>query len=541
MSALLGVNRSGEMGSEDAVAIDTSRRWFTPVRQAAPLESLAHIYHKLGLHSNIIVSASYRQMAEKPEKLSKSVLYPALKEVIKKHAALAVIGISETNPSRKGGKTKVWEAMVDRIDFFDCVEFIESTKGTGEESMLKFFERKHNDWLWASDCQDQDDRRGGAPWWRVYVIDGQRVVFLYHHFIADGISGYVFHRSLLEELNKFRDVRGDLKTDTMDSIMPISRVELPPKAVDLIKIRLSMSYVVLEYLFWLLVRVFVPKNWLLFSDAIHSKAYPTPKNPRPYKSPTETRLVHCQISNENMASLISQCRENKTTFTALLHTIVQVTLAVDLYPDSKIGFSRMAVNLRPVVRNPEESDVMVNDGADLSLIHLLRPYREAGTLPPSVPKCNDTNTREPHLNPDAVWRLAQSCKRQMNRSIYSTKTVLHNFISSRLMGQHEEDFIANGFGALGMYQHNSFLLSNLGMFRAQRSKGDTWMIEDISFSSAAMKASIGNAGFVINVASVENGMCNLHVNFEGGVLQFEVAKRFINGIKQRLETLSTMG
>jgi hypothetical protein len=83
------------------------------------------------------------------------------------------------------------------------------------------------------------------------------------------------------------------------------------------------------------------------------------------------------------------------------------------------------------------------------------------------------------------------------------------------MREDMEDILANMVGALGIYRHNSFLLSNLGDIL------DTggWVITEINFTSAMMKASIGNAGLAIKVGVVDDDAHVLSLSFEAGVVQ----------------------
>lgn len=147
------------------------------------------IYHKLGIQSNVVVSAEY---SNGNTLLTSSKVHRALKKVINQHPALSIIGV--TRPStKKAGNHRLWEAHLAVINFLDCVEFREVALESDEQlsSVIAGF---NNTWF------DVNDKT--KPLWKLVVLNQKTVVFVFHHYISDGLSGYAFHRALISALNE---------------------------------------------------------------------------------------------------------------------------------------------------------------------------------------------------------------------------------------------------------------------------------------------------------------------------------------------------
>lgn len=147
------------------------------------------MYHELGIQSNILVSAKYSHTTLSV--LTPVKLLSALETVIKKHPALSTIGVSQPS-EKKEGNHRLWEAVLPAVYPENCVEFL-NVDLDGDATLRQVFENAHSHWF--------DTQNKTKLWWKVIVVNGIHVVFVYHHSIGDGLSGYAFHRSLLAALN----------------------------------------------------------------------------------------------------------------------------------------------------------------------------------------------------------------------------------------------------------------------------------------------------------------------------------------------------
>src|ERR1700709_1242888 len=154
-----------------------------------PYEVLTDLFHDLGVQSNILVSATYAHRGSgilTPARVSSALLL-----VIHEHPALWLIGVKQPS-QRKEGNNRMWEARLPSIIFKDCVQFV-NENNEGDAGILKIFKKAHNQWF--------DTGNKSKPWWKLIVVNGRNLIFLYHHSIGDGLCGYAFHRSFLAALN----------------------------------------------------------------------------------------------------------------------------------------------------------------------------------------------------------------------------------------------------------------------------------------------------------------------------------------------------
>jgi hypothetical protein len=481
-----------------------------------PYEILTHLFHDLGIQSNILVSATYLHKGS--ECLTPAKLSAALLAVIHEHPALLLIGV--TQPSeKKPGNHRLWETRLPRIIFEDCVEFINADL-EGDAAVAELFKKLHNQWF---DTTDQS-----KPWWKVTVINASHVIFLYHHSVADGLSGYTFHRSLLTALNENELMpipTGGSDPETFESLPP---KDPPPYPLEQLDDKLSWPYVIYCFLFWHLIRFFVNDKYFLFSDAVYLKTLPTVAKLLPLPR-TVTSVEILRIDPGTMNKCLAACREHNTSFTALLHTLIQVTLASDVYAKAKFGFSRQAVNIRSLLKVDPGIDVFQNAASQYGRVQWLRKYRNAGSN-----TLQEQSSSNLHVDAALVWKLAADYKKGMNDFITSRKTV-QDFLTGKLLGEDIEDVT---FYGLALYQNNSFLISNLGVFEPRSKMADGgWSIQDVGFSAAAIRSAMGDIGMSFNVASAKNGGCLIAATYEEGVLKDEMVRRVLDSVLGRLKLL----
>ncbi|KAL5322671.1 hypothetical protein ACEPPN_010646 [Leptodophora sp. 'Broadleaf-Isolate-01'] len=483
------------------------------VRKAGPLEVLTDLFHDLGIQSNVRVSCEY---FHETKKLSPARVFRALGQVIQEIPALSIIGVSQPS-EKKEGNHRTWEARLPILGFHDCVEFLNDSSVKSDTALAKISEGIHNRWF--------DTQNTTKPWWRLLIVNGTNAIFVFHHSIGDGISGYAFHKSLLAALNA--DDTDDQESDNEvahDQVFDIQRGphEDEPIAIDEIDTKLSWFQVIRTFLFWNVMRILVRPKYLLFSDAKVTNTYPTYSKPFPVEERTCSRVEILRIDQATMKRCLASCRDHQTSFTALLHTIISITFAADICRKAKVGFTRVAVNIRPLLRHDPGPDVFTNASATYYRTHLLGKYRAA--------------SQDGILDKDTVWKLAAAYKKHMNDSIYKSDNVLQGYLTCRLLGEDNEE--VGAFYGLGLYLNNSFLISNIGVFHPKEDmKAGGWSVRDVGFGAAAIRAAVGDYGPVFSVASVQNGDCVIAATWEDGVLKEEMVKNVLIAIAKRLEDL----
>ena len=481
---------------------------------------MTHLFHDLGIQSNILVSARYSHAGS--EILTPTKVSAALESVVHEHPALSTIGI--TRPSeKKKGHHRLWEARLPSIAFQDCVEFIDD-KPDGDEALANLFENAHNEWIDAHDTS--------KPWWKLIIVNGTHAVFVYHHSVGDGLSGYAFHRTFLAALNE-QQIFSQPRHTAASTLIPDSTKNPPPYPLDLIDDKLSWPQVLSHLVLWHIIRFFINQKHFLFSDATFPRTYPTAVKPLPVEERTVTKVQTLRIQKDDMKKCLEGCHQHTTSFTALFQTLILVTLATDIYPKSKIGFSRLAVNIRPLLRVDPGRDVFVNAASQYARKQFLGKYRAAGRTASS----EQSLPRGVQVNVSAVWKLARRYKADMNKT-WKSRKLLQDFLTGNLLGEDDEE--VGTFYGLGLYQNNGFLISNLGVFEPRQGMADGgWKIADVGFSAGEIRAALGDAGIVFNVSSVKGGDCLIFATYEEGVLEGEMVRRVLGTIMERLKLLLT--
>lgn len=475
-----------------------------------PVEVLIRLFHDLGIQSNVLVGCEY---SHSKESLSPARIFRVLGQVIREIPELAIILVDQPTKEKKGHHQS-WEARLPRIRFRDCVEFVEDASNDKDIALARVIEASQNRWF------DTEDTT--KPLWRLLVVNGRFAVFVFHHSIGDGMSGYAFHRSFLSALNADYTLTNN-NPDAAEVEEGTFEVQEPtyrpiPLALDSLDGNLSWFSILWTFLSWHLFRVLVKPKYLFFSDAIVDKTYPTYTNRFPIAMRTQSRAEMLRIDKDTMNRCLAKCRDHKTTFTALLQTILSVILATEMYPQSKIGLAGISVNIRPLLPSDPGRDAFMNAAATYCRIFFLEKYRAAAR----------DNT--------AVWKLAADNKEHMNDSIYKTKSVLQDYLKSKLLGQDDEEI--GTFRGL-QHQNHAFLISNIGVFKPRDDMRDGgWSVTDVAFCAAAVRAALEDYGMVLMVAGVEDGDCVVTASWEEGVLKEEMVKEILRSISGRLKSQS---
>ena len=146
------------------------------------------------------------------------MIYAALPLVISEHPVLGTIVVEQPSTKKKGNK-RTWQAHLKTIDFKDCIKFVDDA--IGKQQCVRLLEKEHDTWFEVEDKT--------KPLWRLVVVNGTKVLFVFHHTICDGKSGVVFHRSLLAALNKVnRQKQEEEHEEEILSIVEVKRLSLNP-------------------------------------------------------------------------------------------------------------------------------------------------------------------------------------------------------------------------------------------------------------------------------------------------------------------------
>jgi hypothetical protein len=265
-------------------------------------------------------------------------VYAALRKVVLRHPALSVVTGEQPSQTKKGQREQ-WMGRLKALDLRDYVMF----EAGGDEGFSGVIEREHNAWFETAD----KSRALG----RLRVLAEKHVLFVYHHIIADGLSGFAFHRAFLEKLNSIaRDEPTPAQPTGPVVTIDTESCPLPPDAMEITGRKPSILKALKLFLSYTLLRLVVSRSRFYFFDTTYPESIPSFRHPPAPHDRTVTRVRSFTLSKATMAKCIAACRQHETTFTALLHTLLHTTLAADIYPRATIGISTRPVcggSLRP--------------------------------------------------------------------------------------------------------------------------------------------------------------------------------------------------
>ncbi|KAJ9137069.1 Peroxidase family protein [Pleurostoma richardsiae] len=505
---------------------------YTFVRESGFHERLFYLWHRLGLQSNVLVSARYTS-SRAGEGLTESGVFSALRETIKAHTGLAAVGV--IRPGHKSGRHILHRVMLHSIDLRSCVEFVDDEGiGAGAE----FFERIHNQWYFTA-----DEPKG--PWWRVFVLGRRDVVFVFHHFVCDGRSGYDFHRTFLAALNSSNAVS---KSDPE----PIVRFDpekdrMPPDVQELTDIKYSTFRVVLTYLYWIIIRLLFSKR-LLFSDVPPPKPYPRMATGRAEPSQqTVTRVAGFRLPAAKMSAITAACRAHKTTFTPLLIIAATATLASRVYPRAKLGFTLYPMDLRPLLPVPTTSNgVYVICNAAGGMAQVLRLSKVRSALWRALGDKKSEAGAKALGDAEDLWVLVQRYKAHMDRELSGpVPPAVQAWLAGNMLGPTLEDMVEQVFPSLGLHQQNGIGFSNLGRFDpgtagardSAEAHDQAWKVEEVQMSACVTGGAVSYHGLAFSIAGIAGGDTVVNVAWEEGVVNREMVNDVWDGIVECINAM----
>ncbi|GKT51137.1 uncharacterized protein ColSpa_11318 [Colletotrichum spaethianum] len=505
---------------------------YTIVRKTTNLDRMFYVYHRLGIQSNVLVSARYASAQSGNQRLilSDEAVFSALHTVVTKYPELSLVGVVKAVDNKKHLLSL---ASLNIVDLDSCVEFIDEEQNIDAE----FLETLHNQWQWAD-----GEVKPGQPWWKVIVIGRQDVIFVFHHLVCDGAFGMTFHREFLVALNAA--AISELNSTPSHKVqLNAESVRLSKRLEDNIHKKPSMLGVMYNLFMFLFYRLFYAKK-LFFMN------FPKPKvlltDPMAITQPadrTATKVVTCRIPAEKTKAIIDACRAHSTTFTPFLAVMIAGTLATDFYPNAEVGFTRYAVDMRATgcfETSSEYEGKLLNLAASLPEPEWLKKYRLA--FPKSSLQGEKQQEITPTVDAKAVWALIQDYGRRMKESCAGGKDshLYKSWISGNALGPSLEEFAAK-LPTMGLFMQNSFSVSNVGALRTVPQdlnvEEPVVKIEDVQFSAGPVQGAVGYHGIVFNVAGVAGGDTVINACTEKDMAPDGMPQAVLDGVMARIDAL----
>ena len=355
-----------------------------------------------------------------------------------------------------------------------------------------------------------DDGTGSV--WKLIVFEHAQpgwvtVAWVVHHSISDGIGVKVFHAAFGEALNSPASPAGEWERARW-VVRPPQDLKLPDpfeKAADI-----SPSYRSAPTLLLSLYEAHTP-------SFMHRKRDESIYTGPPF--PAESHLPTFR-SNHRIAVLSSQvaeglrlkCRENGTTVSAYLHALLARVIK-DIHPGYSGGYAAASpVSGRRFV--PGAEDQLVDYVTDCSSVITFRR--------PSLPSSEQAKAEREAED----WANARECGKLLRAATERSRDAHSGYLA--FLGDYFSYFKAK----LGKPRDAALKINSIGLLKKPK-KGD-WEMDRFIHTVCG---GVLNAGFVLNVGTVEGGDMGISVTWsewEGGITSREVGDRVVRGLVEGL-------
>lgn len=261
------------------------------------------LWHHLGFYNNVGLTAAYTTSAHRNIPI-RDLVFAALHHVVAEHPNLSAIPVNEDK-----SYPDVYFARLPKFDSRRCVEFhrcdhpISQNESIGTELDQRL--RQQHSLSLKSTIP--------GPYWRLIVTTyphGRQVFtasWIFQHALADGASAMIFRETFLEGLNKsMRAPINEAKRLVCSPLKPLA-----PPLEDLHPMNTS---------------------WQFFISALVGSLLPSYFRRRPWtggliaQSPPQSTTKSIGLSANTTSRLVAWCREQKTSVTAALSTLLALTI-----------------------------------------------------------------------------------------------------------------------------------------------------------------------------------------------------------------------
>ncbi|KAL1883486.1 hypothetical protein Plec18167_002490 [Paecilomyces lecythidis] len=385
------------------------------LRPVGPLERYSTARHHVGFYNNVALTARHLLPYDDEPSL-KDRVYGACANVINDHPMLSAVPADE-------GSRKPYFARLPKINLDRTVSFytrkIPSTTDKEDAELDGLLEAQHNKSF-------KSDTGIEATAWRLVVIldpedrSAFDVAFIFHHALGDGMSGLAFHRAFSDALVAFNGT-------SLAEVIPPNK-EIPSALESLLYITISPLYLLKE-LFWSSIGWQERGVWL---------ANPTGETPK-------SRYRSVRFSKDTTARLLSICRKNDTTVSALLQVQISRTLFSILPPE----YAKLLCNGAATARRWVDVNAVDDD-----------------TIGCYVAAYSDTYVRDALQTDDFPWHIARKSRENIQELI-ETKGRDNSVGLLRFIPDINRMLLSK----IGKPRTSSFSISNVGVFHPKKSSG----------------------------------------------------------------------
>lgn len=442
------------------------------------LEKLYTARHSMNFYYSVMVLCSYRiKQVQSPNQVQ-DLLLVAIANVIRQHPPLCfgIHGETTNNPSY---------VPVETIDLASKIDIVSEFT---EHDIISHLMAQH-DLPWAS--------QETVPPWKLIVYptfsadqSTLHIAFMYHHALADGLSGAAFHSSLEAALNEAAPSQPSCPSTQFQVQHPLS---LTPPIEELVKFHLSWGYLLGKVL-----EEYGPQHFFGKKHDHFAGSHCEVSDAYPYH--TQLRLL--TVNPVMVKSLLSECKSKQVSTSVLLSLLVARSLAIARgSADAFIG--SLPYTLRRV--SGTDYQRMVNQTSALETEYSSELLGEL---------CNLDLDRNDTGGTAKLWSVAVKESTRLKLHLDTCRT--NNLVGLLPYVSDHHEFYKK---KLGKKRELTFELSNIGVVKSSTNTSGSWNIERAIFTQGA--AVVGPA-LNVNVASVHEGPMSITFSWQDKVIAEDV-------------------
>ena len=447
----------------------------------------------MGLYHSISVINTYRTKVTYDFAQTQILVSAALAKVIERHPILSygIHGETTAHPSY---------VPVNEVDLDEKIYYCELNS---VDEILNHLEAEL-DIPWTS--------QETIPPWKLLVVQHAIVdptifyiAFIYHHALADGLSGIAVHESLSQALNELSG-QPRLPIERLKRTPGNHSSKLKPCIENLVKFNISWSFLISEALQEYspsLFRYFFGKKPTTFTgrDCEVSEMIPC-----------QTNLRLLELKADVVKPLLAKCQQKKVARTSLLSVIFVRALALAV-PSAEAFIGSIPYSLRR--SSGTAYDEMVNQVSALQTeyeVHLLQTLRRSSEIEESIwtAAAHNSSGLQDHLS---------NCLQDNPVGLLPYVSDHHVFYQKKL----------------GKKREQTFEVSNLGSVQPSASPDDVWNVERVIFAQCA--APVG-AALALNVAGVNGGPMTVTFSWQDKIVEDEVVESAVRHFEDMIHALA---
>jgi hypothetical protein len=467
-------------------------------KKAGTVERFNVVRNDLRFYSSLQLTVSYLVPRSLVRNFgsTQELVYAVLNELLSLHP---ILGVTVSSPAAVS-----WI----RLESIDLGKVVKEINSDPQVNLDRIIEEGHRETSFELD--------GDLPLWRVVLVAPQSgpeaadekgegtvrfaVGIFCHHAIGDGLSTRAFQHTFLGVLNRFiTQAPFDKPTP---KVVTVPKLQLLPNLEMETKLRVSFLFVLKE--------IFSAFVYARVDSHLWTGPPISAERPRPPRGSIHSFLLPAPA----LGKLLSRCREEKTTVTALISVLVAQKLAL---------MNRNCCHFTGGI------PFSMRKFTDRSFLDMGCYVSSVGVTFSSSP-----STHAKHIPCSSIsdlWASARSLKKEMNRqasSIYDQPVGLLKFIAT------SEKMKSYFLGLLGGVRKDTFELSNIGVV------GDCLDEElegkvTIERSLYTQAPCVYGPPYNFNVVSVKGGGMSIALTWEEEIVKREEAVGILGWLEAELK------